>query len=385
MVWIPMFIKGVICGTVTLMETEVGIVGGGVVGLSLARELGNRDISCTVYEARQKIGEGADRASGILSKSGLERHGLDYSDSVVNELYGAHFHAGSGTFTVRAAEPKAYVLDRIRLAQSCAKSAEESGAEIRLGKRLDSEGIAAIAKLHRVLVGADGAVSNVASTFGFPKIVRRVLTYKAVYNGVDVEDKRMVGLYFDNSITKGFFGWTAPYSETGLEVAVGIEDRAKANGKRAFDAFTRLESIRDMLEGKEPIKEDASLIPLAARSRTVKGNVLLVGDAAGQVKATTGGGIIFGVGCAKTAAESIASHVKKGKSLVSYERDWRKRYGTDLALHRLLHGYYSSVGQTGLSMAFSFMKSLGAERLLSSFGDMDSPSRTLRGVVFRRT
>ncbi len=365
------------------MEADVGIVGGGVVGLSLARELGERGISATVYEARQQIGEGADRASGILSKSGLEKLGLDYGKSVVNELYGAHFHAGGRTFTVRAGETKAYVLDRISLAQSCARRAIEEGAEIRLGKKLDAAGIRALSAEHRVVVGADGAVSNVASTFGFPQAARMVLTYKAVYEGVDVADSGMVGLYFDKAITRGFFGWTAPYSGSKLEVAVGIEDRAKANSKRAFDAFIE-RAAGGEIGGGAARKEDAGLIPLAARARTVKGSVLLVGDAAGQVKATTGGGIIFGVGCAKVAAGAIAEHLAKGRGLGRYEVAWRRKYGTDLALHRLLHGYYSSVGQTGLSMAFAFMKSLGAERLLGSFGDMDSPSRTLKGVVFRR-
>lgn len=383
-VWITMFIKVSYGCPVTLMESDVGIVGGGVVGLCLARRLGERGISSTVYEAGRSVGAGADRASGILSKSGLEGLGIDYKGSVVNELRGAVFHVGGRAFTVRSRETKAYVLDRTRLAVDCAKGAAEAGADIRLGSRLAAEEARGLSARHRVVVGADGAVSSVARAFGFPHIARRVLTYKAVFGGADIPDPGMVGLHFDNRITRGFFGWTAPYSGSELEVAVGIEDRGRANAKRAFDAFLGNADVGREVSGGRMVREDASLIPLAIRSKTVIGNVLLVGDAAGQVKATTGGGIIFGVGCAGIAAESIEEHLRKGRGLSSYEALWRRRYGADLTLHRLLHGYYAGIGKSGLSMALSLMKSLGAERLLSMYGDMDSPSRTIRGVVFRK-
>ncbi len=365
------------------MEREVGIVGGGIIGLSLARELCKRGISSTVYEAKRHVGEGAERASGILSKAGLDRAGIDYESSIVNELYGAVFHAGNHVFRIRAREAKAYVVDRAKLAETCAKRAAESGAEIRLGERLGKEEIRRLAESHKVLVGADGAISTTASTFGFPHIRKRVLTYKAVYKGAAVEDRYTVGLYFDNSVTRGFFGWTVPYSESLMEVAVGIEDKGKTNSKASFDRFTSKEGIRRVIGGGKEAMRGASLIPLETREKTAKDNVLLVGDAAGQVKAATGGGIIFGVGCAKTAADVIFRHINSGLDLEAYEAAWRKRYGTDLALHKMLHGYYSRVGQSGLGMAFAFMKAVNAEKLLSMYGDMDYPTVTLKNILLR--
>ena len=127
----------------------------------------------------------------------------------------------------------------------------------------------------------------------------------------------------------------------------------------------------------------ASIIPLGYRKVTVKGNVLLVGDAAGQVKATTGGGIIFGAACARVAADVISAHIEHGTALAHYEKMWRRQYGMDLKLHAALHNYYSSMGPRSLALLIRMSKLFGAEQFFSRYGDMDSPSTMLKRFVLR--
>lgn len=365
------------------MANDVGIVGAGVVGLVLARELADMGLCVNVYEGRASVGQGADKASGILSKSGLDRLDLDYSSAVVNRLNGATFHAGETSLTVRAEETKAYILDRVRLAELCADAAERSGARLLLGKRLAEPDIRGLAKENRVLVGADGAVSLVARTFGFPPISEHVLTYKAVYEDARLDSSDSVGIYLDNSITPGFFGWTAPYSDSTVEIAVGVSDRYRMNSAESFRRFARTWEIAGMIKGARLVRADASMIPLHQRRRTAMGNVLLVGDAAGQVKATTGGGIIFGTAIAKMAARSIAAYVERGKALEGHDRNWRMKYGLDLTLHGIAHDWYAGVGNRGVGTLFRLISATGADKLLGRYGDMDSPTATLRRMVFR--
>ncbi len=360
---------------------RVAIVGGGIVGLVLARELALNGIDCTVYESRRRIGEGANKASGILSVEGLKHIGISYKSALVNTLDGAVVYGGGKKLRIKAKETKAYVLDRELLAQSCAKEAKDAGAKILLNTKLGREELLALAK-DSIVVGADGAVSNVASCFGFPEIKDYILTYKAEYKGVKIADMHSVELFFSGPAKK-FFGWTVPYSDSVLEVGIGEWMRSKRNSFSVFKAFVTNERIVEEISGAAQMDGRASLIPLNARKRTVKGNVLLVGDAAGQVKATTGGGIIFGSLCAKLAAKAIINHIKRGDPLSAYERMWRKKYGGDLKLHKMIHGYYSMLGSRGFAAMLGMWQLLGIDKFLSEHGDMDRPSLVLKRIFIR--
>jgi flavin-dependent dehydrogenase len=357
---------------------EVKIIGGGIVGLHLARRLAEKDIEVELYESKRDISEGADKASGILSMSGLKKIGLDYEDSIVNTLYGAYLIADKEQLKIRSKTPMAYVLDRKKLAKSCERAARKAGAKITLGKRLSKTDILDLASdKSNIIVGADGAVSMVASAFNFPKINDYVLTYKAEYKAQAIEDTGMVGLYFSKSFAKGLFGWHVPYSNEIVELGLGVEHKAKITSSAAFKIFIQSQAAQSVIHTKgDALSAHASMIPLSTRRQTAKGNVALVGDAAGQVKATTGGGIIYGCLCADTLAKVI----KQGKPLPEYEKLWRASYGRDLNIHRMAHSYYT---KSNLQRTFKIMRFLGMDGFLGKYGDMDSPSLMLKRFLFR--
>lgn len=363
------------------MQKEVAVIGGGVVGLVLAKELARGGIPVTVYEAKRRIGEGANKASGIVSVDGLASIGVDYRKAVLNRLDGAVLYARRQRLDIKARGVKAYVLDRETLARLCAEEAEKAGAEIVLNKKIVGDGLSKLGE-DCIVVGADGVVSNVASHFGFPKISTYILTYKAEYENALIGDRHSCELFFSGP-SKKFFGWTVPHSETLLEVGIGEWMGGRRNSLSVFNAFSTDGRVSSEIGGATRVSGLASMIPLQARKKTVKGNVLLVGDAAGHVKATTGGGLVFGALCAKTAAEAITSNIRNGAPLALYEKLWRKRYGLDLGMHRAIHGYYSRIGPKGAEFLFGLAKMLGVEGFLSEYGDMDSPSRVMKRVFAR--
>ncbi len=363
------------------MQNEVAVIGGGTAGLILAKELALNGIGVDVYEAHGEIGIGAEKASGILSVDGLSMLGIDYRGAVVNTLYGANIYGQKEKMLIKARRKMAYVLDRKKLAKICAKEAENAGARINLRAKIGKEQLEQF-KNEKVIVGADGAVSNVASFFGFPKINSYILTYKAEFSGARVPDKSRVELFFSN-ISKKFFGWTAPYSDSVLEVGIGEWMGAKRNSYSVFSEFLKNKAIIEEIDAASKRSGLASLIPLDARKQTVKGNVLLVGDSAGQVKSTTGGGIIFVGLCAKTAAEVIIKHIEKGQPLTSYERLWRRKYGMDLGLHKIFHSYYSIIGGGGMDMMIKFSKVFGLDTFLGEYGDMDRPSVVIKRLFVK--
>lgn len=366
------------------MGKKVIVVGAGIVGLTLAKELAMHGIGVQVYDAKRDVSEGVAKASGIFSISGLGRVGIDPTVALVNRLNGAVLHAGRETLRIKASETKAYVVDRRVLAKSCRDSAARAGAGLILGKRFDREELRKLASdKDNIIVGADGAVSTVASAFSFLKIKEYVLTYKAEYRNALVEDPSMAGLFFSNEIAYRFFGWSCPYSKDRIEIGIGISDRAKISSAAAFARFAKSDMVSGIIKNAERVSGYASIIPLSSRPITVKDNVLLVGDAAGQVKATTGGGIIFGCSCAKVLAHVIRANVEKGAPLKAYEREWRRRYGTDLKMHDFLHNYYSNLKVSNMEVFLKISKIFGAEKFFSEYGDMDRPSVMLKRFFLR--
>jgi digeranylgeranylglycerophospholipid reductase len=366
------------------MDKDVIIVGAGVVGLTLAKELALNGIDVSVYDSKRSVMEGAAKASGIFSVHGLERIGIDPQGAIVNALSGATLHAGREKLKVKSKRAMAYVVDRGSLAELCKNSAVRAGAKVHLGKKLNKKELLELSKdSGKIIVGADGAVSTVAAAFSFPDIKEYILTYKAEYANASIEDHNMVGLFFSNHIAYRFFGWSCPYSRDKIEIGIGISDKAKMNSASAFSKFMGSGMLNDTLKGSDRLSGYASIIPLTSRPLTVKGDVALVGDAAGQVKATTGGGIIFGCSSAKILAKAISNNIRNGTPLTAYDKEWRKRYGLDLKMHAFLHNYYSNLKVSNFEVFLKLSKMFGAEKFFSEYGDMDRPSLMLKRFFLR--
>jgi digeranylgeranylglycerophospholipid reductase len=366
------------CG---FLKKNVSIIGAGTAGLIAAKTLASYGVETRVYDQKHVLGYPA-RASGILSINGLESLGIGYKRAITNRLFGANLHAGRKTLKVRSKNPIAYVLDRKDLNGICHDEAVDAGANVELGRRISGEMLDGIARSD-IVIGADGAVSAVAKHFSMGSINDMVLTYKAEYN-VDMADKELVDLFFDNNSYRGLFAWTCPNANDILEVGVGVSSRF-GNSKKAFEKFARSEAVMDMIGNTKPIDEGASIIPIGMRERIVdpEKEVILVGDAAGQVKATTGGGIIFGGKAAMIAGSVIKGYLESKNGLDDYRKLFVKRYGFDMGMHRAIGSFYKSFGTKHVEMAFGLLDSLGISSFLAKYGDMDMPSIMLKRLFLR--
>ena len=363
------------------MRFPISIVGAGTAGLIAARRLGELGFSPTVYDQKRILGVPV-RASGILSLSGIARLGIDYSGCETNRLYGAKIYAGRSALRIKSKAPMAVVLDRKKLSDACYDQAQASGAKVITGKRLGGQVLDEMSG-RGVVVGADGAVSSVARHFGFGEIGKFALTYKAEYE-VEAAERGMVELFFDNGNYPGLFGWTCPNRKDLLEVGVGLYS-GNGNARAAFDRLIKTEQIASVIGNRRPVDHGASMIPMRMRKSIVdeRRRAMLVGDAAGQVKATTGGGIIFGGSAALMAAGAIARNADSGAPLSDYEREFRRTYGLDLSMHYMINKVYSDMGAWSMEKALSAMKMLGLDRFLSAYGDMDRPSLILKRFFLR--
>jgi flavin-dependent dehydrogenase len=175
-------------------------------------------------------------------------------------------------------------------------------------------------------------------------------------------EKDLFKVHFDKNISEDFFGWIVPENEEVARVGIGSEKNSEFYFKQYLTKLGNPEII-DYQSGLIPIYD-----PKPKRSN---GNVYLIGDAALQVKALSGGGIIKGM----LAAEEL------NKALINsldYEKLWRKRMGKDLALSLRIRNFLNKLDNKEYDkLVKSFNKNA-----LSSF-NREFPKKSLISFVFK--
>jgi digeranylgeranylglycerophospholipid reductase len=114
-------------------------------------------------------------------------------------------------------------------------------------------------------------------------------------------------------------------------------------------------------------------IPLQSLPKTYSDRLLVVGEAAGQVKPTTGGGIYYGFVCADIAADTLHRAFEAGEfgepHLVAYEKAWRARLGKELKAGYWAHRLYRRLDNRQIESLFSFIGRNGMPRFISELDD----------------
>lgn len=344
---------------------QVRVVGAGPSGSVAAISALREGHSVSLYEEHPRAGVPVN-CSGLVSKEGLEslREFADYKKHAKNKMRGAIIDCAGTKLRVDSGKDIAYVIDRASFDNALAQKAEAEGAKLHYGTRAS----APFPEGH--IIGADGPNSSVASHFGFPGISRFVGVSQCTvkYDGSMPDHVRV---FLSNEKFPGFFAWLIPQNEEYAEAAAGCV--LPGNPNRSLDQLSRQVGI------EFPRERTHSIIPVARREKTSlftpSRNVLLVGDAAGHVKSTTGGGVVFGTQCARLAGRHI-------ESPQDYERKCREIHGKDLDAHYRLHTTLGKLSDDSLrtlgSLAFTFR----IEEFLQSNGDMDRPMKMLGPNLF---
>ncbi len=352
-----------------MKKFDAVVVGAGAVGCVAARELARWGLETIVFEEHSGPGK-YGKCTGLVSARGLELVGADYKKAVVSRISGAVIHSPHYSFEARR-KNVAVVLDRQAFDEECAAEAAGAGAELKVNSRVtgvNEKGVVVGKKFFSssFIVGADGAQSLTAKALGFPPIRDFVLCCEKEFPRARLGDEEAVEVFLDNELFPGFFAWIVP-AGGGARIGFGTKefDSAKSTEKRFFEK----KKVKEVVGGRRPSRSYWAVIPLAPRERTQEKNVLLVGDAAGQVKATTGGGIVFGGLCAKTAAECVAEAVVN-KEPPDCERRWRKRFGGVLAAHSVARKFLDALPNAALDLLVA-SANYGPKQFLEWFGDMD--------------
>ena len=355
------------------------IVGAGPAGNIAALELAGRGFDVAVLDYRERVGD--KLCTGVIGAECAERFPIQ-PELIYRRARSAAIHSPGGrAFRVERPDTQALIVDRVGYVNSMAAAAARNGAEYRLGWRvsemsLSPTGIRATARRGDAVDHASARILLIASGFGSPLTESVCPT-----NGGGRE--RLVGtqvevvtsgvsetqVYVGDEVAPGSFGWLVPTVESrGL---LGLMSRHDSSG--------RLERLRDRLTREGTVLRMASSprrwgIPIRPLSRTYAERVLVLGDAAGFAKPTTGGGIYYamlsGKIAAETAAGALASNRFSEDALSSYEDRWKAEFGGELRV-----GYYAR-------MLFESMTDARLERLMEVFLSEDVQRELIRSPAF---
>jgi digeranylgeranylglycerophospholipid reductase len=367
---------------------DVVIAGGSVAGLLAAREIAyTKNISVMVLEEDPEIGT-PEHCGGLVSMEGIEKLGIIPSYDVLdNKIKSAKFFSPSSGFEVKAESQNVIVLNRRAFDKQIAFQAQKMGAEIRvkcsmisISRRdqsndsnrpfghlvkttegelecdyfIDGRGIASLLKWSR-----EGILQSAQYEVYAPWI-----------------DRDTVEVQFDNEKYPGFFAWIIPTSSGKGKVGVA---------GRSINAAKVLKSYMDNKTGKYTVvrRVYAPIWIMGPIESFLNGsNAIVIGDAAGQTKPTTAGGIYScGMG-GILAGRAVVNAIENNRDtlLGEYQKDWSSIFGAEFRRMRIAREILERLDNKALDELFSSISETEISRI-SAEGNFDIHSTAIYKIL----
>ena len=305
------------------MYYDVVVAGGSVAGLLSAREISSKGFSVLVIEEDYEIGT-PEHCGGLVSIAGLEELGIiPFRKTFDHMMEYAEIKSPNGkSFTINSKKQKVVEISRRELDKQIAFQAQKNGAEIKVrtsfqeitntGIRTNEENIDC-----KIFVDARGVSSLIHKD---RTGILSSAQYEIYANWIK---KGKVEVIFDQEKYPGFFAWVIPSDEgkgkvgvagKGINVSDTLNEILKEKGK-----YSTIRKIFAPIWIKGPIE------------KFVDGKTVIVGDAAGQAKPTTAGGIFTSGMGGVFAGQAISKFLKTNEisHLQEYQKRWTERFGKE--------------------------------------------------------
>jgi digeranylgeranylglycerophospholipid reductase len=321
---------------------DVIVVGGGPAGLHAAWLLALRGFDVALYEEHPSPGEPV-HCTGVLAAEAFDEFEIP-RDAVLNTLSHVRFYSPAGA-TVSYTTPRieALVIDRRLFDRQLHERARAAGVTIVTGSRVTDVTIEPRAATITLADGGKVTARACILACGANYVIQRRLGMGlpgAFLQSAQVEWPTApfseVEVHFGRAVASTGFAWAVPVRRASASFArIGL--MSDANAGRQFEQFVA--RIGDRLGVQRSPDGSAigprqKMLPLAPLRVTYTDRLLAVGDAAGLVKATTGGGIYYSLISAGLAADVLGEALRQDRlgraDLEPYQRAWRKRLGPEL-------------------------------------------------------
>lgn len=286
------------------VDYDVIIVGAGPVGGRAATLLSEQGFRVLMLEEHTEIGR-PFQCAGLVTPSAMNVVGGH--ETVLEEVDGALIHGPSGTLVPVGTEGvlRTYVVCRKRFDQFVVQQGMEAGAtlwldSVPLNAQANDDGVEVTVRksgeihhLHcKLLIGADGAHSWTRRTFKMGRPKELMIGFQTEVVGYEGRE-RWLEMYSGSSIAPGFFAWVIP-SGFGTH-RIGLWSTAdRLNGRSIESCYQDLMDHplwKERFANTSEIARYCGPVPSGMVKKPVKNRVMLLGDAAGMAKPTTGGGL----------------------------------------------------------------------------------------------
>jgi digeranylgeranylglycerophospholipid reductase len=335
---------------------DVIVVGAGPVGSYTAYQLADRGFSVCVLEQKRTPGQDIICA-GVVSKAAFKRYDLP-STSILSRISSVSFVSPLGRrLEYEPNEIISYVVDRGDFDSKLLRMAKKFGAQVRLKHKVhritESNSTYTVHTERkqyraRAVVLATGIQYDLSQQSGLSR------PQKYLY-GAQVEfpyscKRSHIEIHLGQTFAPGSFGWVIPARTGHARVGTIIHRRGKTYLKKMLT-----DRLEVSLKNIEPFLRTKRIAYGPVR-RSVRGNVLSVGEAAGQIKTTTGGGIFYGFLCSEIAVDKLVKTLKQGRSLQDYEITWRSALISELDIGIRLRKIAEQLSDDDIENLFTFVK-----------------------------
>lgn len=357
------------------------VVGAGPAGSYIAYQLASLGHDVAVFE--EKSAPGLDVCcTGIISTECFQSLKLN-TDVMSAEVKSAKLFSPSRRCLRLCAENvQAYVVERLSLDKAIASRAQSEGAQyffscpvidITPGKDNIQVAASCFGATEtfgaRVVVLASGFRPKLPRRLGLGRIKSFLIGAQAEVEAKNADEPE---IYFGQEIAPGGFAWLVPAStehshgECSAHIGLLGTSQAKLHLQQFLNNLFRQGRI-----ASQAVEIRQKAIPVGTLVRSYGDRVLVIGDAAGQVKPTTGGGIYFGHLGAKIAAEvldeALNSDSLTAGQLSRYQKQWKKKMGKELSRGYWARWAYARLSDRQIEGIFTAMDSSGmAQALLNS-------------------
>jgi digeranylgeranylglycerophospholipid reductase len=317
---------------------DVVIVGGGPAGLYAAARLAASGFHTVLVEEHPTVGEPV-HCTGVLAAEAFPEFKLSRR-ALLNQLTTARFWSPTGQeVSYSAGKVEAVVIDRRVFDQDLLDAAEKAGVCVQPGARvtaveIDSTGVSVKstggeirARMCVLACGANYALHRQVG-LGMPRLFMHTAQLELAAGQMgDVE------VHFGSEVAPKGFGWVVPVVR-GEQFCARVGVMCEQDAPRYFERLTDRIVSRWHIDREAVARPRQKILPLAPIPRTYGHRLLAIGDAAGLVKPTTGGGIYYSLVSAALAADVLVQALKdddlSAQRLAPYEHQWRDRLQSEL-------------------------------------------------------
>ncbi len=358
---------------------DVIVVGAGPIGSTYAYKMAQKGYDVALFDMKNRIGQPL-QCAGLVSTNICETKNLP-EDVIINKVQGANLYSPDNN-NIRVTKNKtvAYVLDRIMYDKYLFDRAVGAGVTTYTGDRvldvdIENTTIKTVERKYssKIIAVASGPTCHTSKKMN-PNLKEEAFIGLQYTVRTPQQELDYVNLSIKQKILPGFL-WEIPTSRFTKRVGL-FTDSSYAEAEQILN--------NQIKSGDKILEKHNGLIPkFNPNKKIVKNNTILLGDAAGQVKPTTGGGLISGFNCVEIASENSHKMLEEEDNnyLINYEREYHKKYDDEFKAQKNVQNIIRDMTEDDFNYMFKQLKKYDVDKIISEHGDMDNQTPLLKELV----